>query len=124
MLQQSEHPTAGQVVRQRASNDASSTAGQSPSACQSAAFTVAPVLLNDEQAAACLGVSVRKFHDLRAHDWMPRPVVLGPRLLRWIRSELERAAVELIPRQAAGAGEPTQLLRARIERAKRTGAAA
>lgn len=124
MLQQSEHPIGGQAVRQRASNDASSTAGQSPSASQSAGFTVVPVLLNDDQAAACLGVSVRTFRNLCSHDWMPRPVVLGPRLLRWIRSELESAAVELIPRQPAGAGEPTQLLRARIERAKRTGVAA
>ena len=79
-----------------------------------------PVLLTDTQAAACLGVSVRKFHDLRSESWMCRPVVLGPRLLRWPRAELE-AAVASMPRQATPGDEPAQLLRGRIERAKKTG---
>lgn len=88
-----------------------------PSSAASPAF---PVLLTDKQAAACLGVSVRKFHDLRKESWVPRPVVLGPRLLRWPRAEME-AAVASMPRQTDTTPEPAQLLRSRIDRAKRTG---
>lgn len=78
---------------------------------------VCPALLTDEQSAACLGISVRKFHDLRAEPWMPLPVVLGPRLLRWPRAELE-AAIQNAPRQAQPASEPAQLRRAKIDRMK------
>ena len=63
-------------------------------------------------------MSIRKFHDLRNEDWMPRPVVLGPRLLRWPRAELEHA-VAAMPRQQKPGAEPAQLLRGRIERMKR-----
>jgi predicted DNA-binding transcriptional regulator AlpA len=79
-----------------------------------------PLLLSDKQAAALFGVSVRKFHEMRAEPWMARPVVLGPRLVRWSRTELE-CAVASMPRQTE-AIEPAQLLRARIERAKAFGA--
>ncbi len=82
----------------------------------SAAPEVFPVLLNDVQAAACLGVSVRKFHDLRHSLWMPRPVVLGPRMVRWPRAEIEQA-VAAMPRQQAPS-EPVQLRRAKVERMK------
>lgn len=80
----------------------------------------ARILLTDIEAAAALGVSQRKFHELRAEPWMCRPIVLGPRLLRWVRSELE-AAVQHMPRQAAPGNEPAQLLRGRIERQMRSG---
>lgn len=79
--------------------------------------SIFPVLLSDDQAAACLGVSVRKFHELRAQPWMPRPVVLGPRLLRWPRAELEQAVAGM-PRQETAASEPAQLRRAKIDRIK------
>ena len=79
-----------------------------------------PLLLTDEQSAAVLGVSVRRFHELRHEEFMPPPVVLGPRLLRWHHAEIE-AAIAKMPRQAAAAAEPAQLLRVRVERAKRTG---
>src|SRR5687768_13827048 len=75
--------------------------------------TLVPALLADDQAAQLLGVSTRKFHELRQEPWMPRPVVLGPRLVRWARTELE-AAVSSMPRQQESR-EPAQLRRARIE---------
>ena len=78
-----------------------------------------PILLTDEQAAACIGVSVRKFHQLRAETWMPLPIVLGPRALRWARVELEEAVVKM-PRQQKPAGEPLQLAKGRAARAGRT----
>ena len=90
------------------------------SAPQSAGAAFFPVLMNDDQSAACLGVSVRKFHELRNEPWMPRPVSLGPRLLRWPRAEIERAVADM-PRLAAAAPEPAQLLRGKIEKLKRTG---
>lgn len=67
------------------------------------------VLLDAKQAAATLGISERKFHALRASKapWLPKPIALGPRLLRWPRAELE-AAVVAAPR-FEGADEPVSL---------------
>lgn len=84
---------------------------------------ILPVLLDDEQSAALLGVSRRTFHALRAEPWWPvRAVVLGPRLTRWPRAELEQA-IAVMPREKSKGSEPAQLARARIERMK-AGAAA
>lgn len=77
---------------------------------------VPPVLLTDAESAALLRVGTRTFHDLRDEPWMPRPVVLGPRLLRWSRIELEQAVVNM-PRQKERS-EPAVLRRSRIERMK------
>jgi predicted DNA-binding transcriptional regulator AlpA len=113
----------GQAVRHAPSGNASGDLSAAQFAPQSAGPAVFPVLLNDDQSAASLGVSVRKFHELRNEPWMPRPVVLGPRLLRWPRAEIERAVTDM-PRLAAAAPEPAQLLRGKIEKLKRTGVAA
>ncbi|MDB5957686.1 hypothetical protein [Ramlibacter sp.] len=78
--------------------------------------TDTPILLTDEQSAAAFHVSKRKFHELQSEPWMPRPVALGPRLLRWSRTELE-AAVARMPRQTERT-EPAELARARIDRIK------
>lgn len=78
---------------------------------------VAPILLTDAQAAECMGISRRKFHELRDEPWMEKPIVLGPRLLRWSRAALE-AAIANMPRQQS-AEEPPQLRRARIEGMKK-----
>ena len=81
--------------------------------------TCGPALLTDEQAARLFGVSTRTLMALSKEPWFPKPVVLGPRLKRHVRVELEAAAVNM-PRQQA-ASEPAQLRRARIERAKKDG---
>lgn len=103
---------------QTASNDAPS-GGQARPVPAPSAF-IAPILLDDAQSAAALGMSVRKFHELRAEPWMPRPVVLGPRMLRWARTELEAAVVSM-PRQETAANEPAHLRRGKIEALKRRG---
>ncbi len=77
---------------------------------------VAPVLLTDAESAAFFNVGTRTFHALRSEPWMPRPVVLGPRLLRWSRPELEQA-VAAMPRQTERS-EPAQLARGKIDRLK------
>lgn len=78
------------------------------------------LLLTEDEAASLLGVSARKFHDLKREPWMVAPVQLGPRLLRWPRAELE-AAIAQMPRQAAPGEEPAQLRRRRIESLKTRG---
>ena len=78
------------------------------------------LLMSDEECAVALGISVRKFHQLRSERWFPAPIALGPRLLRWSRSELESAIADM-PRQERPTAEPAQLLRARIDRAKNSG---
>ncbi len=66
-------------------------------------------LLAAKQAAQCVyGISERQFHLLRAKGLVPAPVVLGPRSLRWVRSELEQAVMNL-PRLTVAQAEPAQL---------------
>ena len=77
-----------------------------------------PALLTAAQAATeVYGVSERTFHAMRSKGLVPAPIVLGPRLLRWARADLE-AAIAALPRKEAGAPEPAQLLRGKIERLK------
>lgn len=82
-----------------------------------AAIKPPPAYLNARQAASLVfGVSERKFHELRKEEWMPKPFVLGPRLLRWSRVELE-AAFANMPRQQAKAPEPEKLVRGKRDKA-------
>lgn len=80
------------------------------------------VLLTEDEAAAALGVSRRTFQSLCGEPYMPRAIVLGPRMKRYALDEL-RQAVANMPR-ATERQQPASLLRARIERMKSTGAAA
>lgn len=98
---------------------------ESASAVGSAALSagIIPALFTTEQAAAYLGMSEAKFHELRGEAWMCAPIPLGPRLVRWARTDLD-AAIASMPRQAARSGQPMQLLRAKVERLKATGTAA
>jgi predicted DNA-binding transcriptional regulator AlpA len=78
-------------------------------------------LLTAEQAAReVYGICERTFHKMRAAGLVPPAVVLGPRMLRWVRSELE-AAVQAMPRQPQPETEPAQLLRRRIDAMKTGG---
>jgi predicted DNA-binding transcriptional regulator AlpA len=45
--------------------------------------------LTADQAAAYVGVSVRKWHEMNGSGKCPAPVELGDRCLRWPRSELK-----------------------------------
>ena len=89
---------------------------------QDAAPYSMPALLSAVQAAAVLGVSERTFHTLRNEPWLPRPVVLGPRIVRFVRQELEQAAANM-PRQKQPGTQPAQLARGRIEAMKARGVA-
>jgi predicted DNA-binding transcriptional regulator AlpA len=81
---------------------------------------IAPALLSDAGAAALLGIGVRTFHALRQQEsFLPPPVVLGPRLLRWSRAELE-AAIANMPRQTLPGSEPLQLRKSRAAKAGST----
>lgn len=72
-------------------------------------------MLTFEEAGILLGISERKAHEVVSD--LVTPVVLGPRCVRVVRSELE-AAVAGLPRRAAPT-EPFQLLRGRVEKLKR-----
>ena len=107
----------GHILRQTGAARATGDGRQAEPAAPSASGLI---LWTDEQGADALGVSVRKFHELRREEWFPAPIVLGPRLLRWSRAELELAVANM-PRLTQPQAEPAALLRGRIERAKRTG---
>jgi hypothetical protein len=101
--------TGGTALRQSNPEVLVAPRGSKRSAVQSASHAFLPVLLTDDQAAAALGVSIRKFHDLREEAWMPRPVVL------------ERAVADMPRQTAPGPWPPHLVARHRIEVAKRTG---
>lgn len=83
--------------------------------------TAARGLLSDRQAAEFLGIGERTFLGiLSTADWLPAPIVLGPRLRRWDAAELLTAVRTRAPRGNRPA-EPEQLRRARIERQRSTG---
>lgn len=74
------------------------------------------LLATDEESAIALGMSVRKFRELADEPWMPKPVQLGPRMLRWSLAELQEAILRM-PRQTVRS-EPAALARSRIDRMK------
>jgi predicted DNA-binding transcriptional regulator AlpA len=75
-----------------------------------------PELLTEREAAAVLGVGVRKFHQLRAEPWLPQAIELGPRALRWSRTELLQALATRAPRRAVQV-EPEHFKAARARKA-------
>lgn len=79
-----------------------------PHARQSDKSHPAALLTAQQSGREVFGVSERTFHNMRKADWMPRPIVLGPRILRWVRGELEAAALNM-PRQEQPQAEPRQL---------------
>lgn len=89
---------------------------------QLASHSAGKLLLTDREAAAALGVSLRTLDELMGEPWFPAPVVLGPRLKKHVRAELEQA-VRNAPRWRPGA-QPAPLLRAKVERLKGSGGAA
>lgn len=103
--------------------------GQSlrPGAPQAVAPSLSPThsapkprrLLNFAELQAKLNVSERTARKLIAEPWMPDPIELGPRALRWVDSEVDEALAARAPRRAEPAAEPAQLLRGKIERLKR-----
>ena len=62
------------------------------------------------------GLSERKLHALRSQPWFPKPVVFGPRTLKWFRAEVTEALMAHLPR-ATATPEPTQLAAARARKA-------
>jgi predicted DNA-binding transcriptional regulator AlpA len=113
----SQKPTLASRVLAAAHQPAAQAAPLSATVAPASSFNAA--LLSEDEAAAWFGISKRTFQSLRHAAWMPSPIVLGPRLLRWSVDEL-RAAVTKMPRQTERA-QPESLLRTRIERAKATG---
>lgn len=74
------------------------------------------ILLSVEEIAFLLGVGKRRAEDLLAEPSMPKPIQLGPRILRWRRAELEEAVANL-PRKFERT-VPAELARARVDRMK------
>ncbi len=78
------------------------------------------MLLTSAQAAAeVFGVSERTFHSFRQQSWFAdvvRPRVLSPRVVRWVRAELETAALNC---PTVTSPEPERLVRGRLAKASR-----
>jgi predicted DNA-binding transcriptional regulator AlpA len=75
------------------------------------------LFLDAAQCAELLGVSERTFQKLRYESWMPHPVELGPRMVRWIEQEL-RDCIAGAPRLTARRSEPSQLATSKAPRRK------
>jgi len=67
-----------------------------------------PILVDAVEGARLLGISERRFHELRHESGFPAAVVLGARCVRWLREELVDYARSL-PRVAV-LNEPAQFL--------------
>jgi len=61
-----------------------------------------PLLVPASVGAKIIGVSERTFHAFRKREDFPKPIVLGPRAVRWRRQEIEAwvagLQVETMPR--------------------------
>lgn len=95
-------------------NQASSAGAPSKQVPAQQAITP-PELLTEREAAALLGVGPRKFHQLRTEAWLPAAIELGPRALRWSRSELLTALSTRAPRRTVQA-EPQHFQQARARK--------
>lgn len=82
-----------------------------------AASPVARPLMSLRQVAAHLGVSERTVHKFRAMPWMPAPIELAPRVLRWVPDEIDAAIQQQAVRKVGG-DEPAALARARAARSQ------
>lgn len=71
------------------------------------------LLLTARQGADLLGVSLRMFHGMRA--LLPKPVVLGPRCVRWRREDLLQY-VQTLQAATEPRPEPQQLRAGRDKR--------
>jgi predicted DNA-binding transcriptional regulator AlpA len=76
------------------------------------------LLLTAAQAADLLGMSERQFHKLR--PGLPAPVVLGPRHVRWRRSDLSAWVLGLTPTEGLRP-EPTQLRAGKLRKSRSPG---
>lgn len=79
-----------------------------------------PLLLSAPESAAMLGMSVRRFHQLR-HS-LPQPVVLGARHVRWRLADLV-TWVESLSANTTARAEPPQLQAGRAARKRRAASA-
>jgi predicted DNA-binding transcriptional regulator AlpA len=48
-----------------------------------------PLLLNDRQVAALMGVNVEMAHTLALQAWFPEPLQLAPGVARWLATDIE-----------------------------------
>lgn len=68
-------------------------------------------------AAEVFDCSERQFYSLRQHEDFPKPVVLGPRIIRYRRAELEAFIAKLVAVEAPA--EPAQLAAGKQRKAER-----
>lgn len=81
-----------------------------------------PAALSVRALCERLDISESTFHRMRDEDWMPRPIMLSPKVCRWIWTEVEDALRMRAPRLAVGANaEPEGMAAGRAERQARGG---
>ena len=73
-----------------------------------------PLLISADSAAQIIGISKRMLHYLRKREDFPKPIVLGPRAVRWRRQEIETWVAGLTAETEKRA-EPLQLARSRFD---------
>lgn len=75
------------------------------------------LLLTARETASLIGFSLRMLHYLRKQEHFPKPIILGPRAVRWRRRDIE-AWVDGLAANNDFLPEPLQLLQARRMRAR------
>jgi predicted DNA-binding transcriptional regulator AlpA len=77
--------------------------------------TPQPLLVSAHQAARIIGISERTLHNFRKREDFPKPIVLGPRTVRWRRQEIE-AWIASLPANTETRTEPERLCSSRHAR--------
>jgi len=62
---------------------------QCPTDAPISAPSPTPLAVSAKQLAAMLGVSVRTIRSMDASGWLPEPVLISSRLIRWPVAEIE-----------------------------------
>jgi predicted DNA-binding transcriptional regulator AlpA len=82
--------------------------------------TSQPLLISASQAARIIGISERTLHNFRKRDDFPKPIVLGPRTVRWRHQEIE-VWIASLPAETQPRSEPERLCSSRSVRKPDTG---
>ena len=94
-------------------------AGSAPARAQRPSHA-SPLLTAEQAAKEVFGVSVRTFHTMREQGLLPDPLIIGQRNLRWVRAELEAAALSM-PRKSREQTQHPESLRRSLQTRREAG---
>lgn len=77
--------------------------GAAPASSDGSASSTPRAYLSVKAMCERLDVSESTFHRIRDEDWMPRPIALSSKVVRWSAAEVDEALRRRAPRVEVGA---------------------